>query len=107
VYLYSFEHVPAGGAIEEDLVEMDIFGQKTEVKSAKKKSIKSESNCTQTSCSWLLEALLACIGAYHGLDHAYIFTRGYSSNNQIDFTPEDVKLSEHLTTLLTNFIKYG
>lgn len=47
------------------------------------------------------------LDAFHGLDHAYIFTEGYSSNNQIEFTPEDYKLADQLTTLITNFVKHG
>uniref|UniRef100_A0A183I6Z2 COesterase domain-containing protein n=1 Tax=Onchocerca flexuosa TaxID=387005 RepID=A0A183I6Z2_9BILA len=46
--------------------------------------------------------------AFHGLDHAYIFTNGYSSNLHIEpFTKRDQQMAKMFTTFITNFVKYG
>jgi len=45
--------------------------------------------------------------AFHGLDHAYIFTEGYTSNFQVSYTDADFAMSDALTNLLTNFVKTG
>jgi hypothetical protein len=47
-------------------------------------------------------------GAFHGLDHAYIFTQGYTSNFVVDpFTRRDRAMARLLTRLLTNFVSTG
>ncbi|VDM59419.1 unnamed protein product [Angiostrongylus costaricensis] len=46
--------------------------------------------------------------AFHGLDHAFIFTRGYSSNFEIrPFTKDDENMAKILTNMITNFAKNG
>ncbi|VDN23551.1 unnamed protein product [Cylicostephanus goldi] len=46
--------------------------------------------------------------AFHGLDHAFIFTRGYSSNFEIrPFTKRDENMAKILTNMVTNFAKTG
>ncbi|VDO89698.1 unnamed protein product, partial [Heligmosomoides polygyrus] len=46
--------------------------------------------------------------AFHGLDHAFIFSRGYSSNFEIrPFTNEDENMAKILTNMVTNFAKTG
>ncbi|KIH60158.1 hypothetical protein ANCDUO_09594 [Ancylostoma duodenale] len=46
--------------------------------------------------------------AFHGLDHAFIFSRGYSSNFEIrPFTKRDENMAKILTNMVTNFAKTG
>ncbi|VDO31265.1 unnamed protein product [Brugia timori] len=46
--------------------------------------------------------------AFHGLDHAYIFTNGYSNNLYIEpFGKRDQQMAKMLATMITNFAKYG
>ncbi|VDM77918.1 unnamed protein product [Strongylus vulgaris] len=48
------------------------------------------------------------IEAFHGLDHAFIFSRGYSSNFEIrPFTKKDENMAKILTNMVTNFAKTG
>lgn len=48
------------------------------------------------------------MSAFHGLDHAFVFSNGYSSNFHIKpFTKQDKAMSKILTTMLTNFAKTG
>ncbi|CCD74392.1 Carboxylesterase type B domain-containing protein [Caenorhabditis elegans] len=46
--------------------------------------------------------------AFHGLDHAFIFSKGYSSNFEISpYTKREETMSKILCTMLTNFVKNG
>ena len=46
--------------------------------------------------------------AFHGLDHGYIFTRGYSSNfNITPYTERDKKMADVMCILISNFVKTG
>lgn len=86
VYLYSWEHIPPGAVVETESKVYNLFGTRKEVTYNKSITYKR---------------------AFHGVDHAYIFTEGYSSQMHFNFTREDRKLSRFLCTVLTNFVKYG
>lgn len=46
--------------------------------------------------------------AFHGLDHAYIFTKGYSSNFEVvPYTKKDEAFAKIFTNMWTNFVKNG
>ena len=59
VYAYIFDHVPARAITEVDTVVVDVFGARHQVR---------------------VQRHIHFAHAFHGLDHAYIFTRGYTSN---------------------------
>ncbi|CAJ0576751.1 unnamed protein product, partial [Mesorhabditis spiculigera] len=89
VYVYSFDYVPESPIYEEEMKTFHLFG---------KDPIKVERR----------DGGEKRLDAFHGLDHAYIFSRGYSSNFEIKpFTKKDETLSTMLTNMLTNFVKTG
>ncbi|CAJ0565826.1 unnamed protein product, partial [Mesorhabditis spiculigera] len=89
VYVYSFDYVPESPIYEEEMKTFHLFG---------KDPIKVERR----------DGGEKRLDAFHGLDHAYIFSKGYSSNFEIKpFTKKDETLSTMLTNMLTNFVKTG
>uniref|UniRef100_A0A7E4V895 COesterase domain-containing protein n=1 Tax=Panagrellus redivivus TaxID=6233 RepID=A0A7E4V895_PANRE len=89
VFAYSFDYMPRGPLIEEEHWYYTLFGD-TPV------ALKRKANG------------LARHGPFHGLDHAFIFTEGYSSNFQIDpFTKRDKLMSKMLTKMIVNFAANG
>uniref|UniRef100_A0A915JX95 Carboxylesterase type B domain-containing protein n=1 Tax=Romanomermis culicivorax TaxID=13658 RepID=A0A915JX95_ROMCU len=86
VYLYSFEHVPKNPIYEEEYVNMDLFGNKRKIRKQQ---------------HTVFDA------AFHGLDHSYIFTKGYTSNFHFQYDKDDAKISSYWTKFITNFAKYG
>ncbi|CDW54715.1 carboxylesterase family protein [Trichuris trichiura] len=86
VYLYSFEHVPSNDIVEEEWVNVNLFGLKRKVRTERKLPIKR---------------------AFHGLDHAFIFTEGYSSNIFFSYNDADYKVSDAWCRFITNFAKTG
>uniref|UniRef100_A0A914ZDY6 Carboxylesterase type B domain-containing protein n=1 Tax=Parascaris univalens TaxID=6257 RepID=A0A914ZDY6_PARUN len=92
VYAYSFDYMPRSPIYEEERKSYSIFGNNVlkVVREGTQMSDESERK------------------AFHGLDHAFIFTRGYSSNLQIEpYTKRDRQMSKMLTTMITNFVKDG
>lgn len=48
------------------------------------------------------------LSPFHGLDHAFIFSSGYSSNFHIKpYAKRDLAMSKLMVTLITNFVKDG
>ncbi|KHN74908.1 Acetylcholinesterase [Toxocara canis] len=92
VYAYSFDYVPRSPIYEEERRSYTIFG--SDILKVTKKETQMFGQRARK--------------AFHGLDHAYIFTHGYSSNVQIEpFTKRDRQMSKMLTTMITNFVKNG
>ncbi|CEF69982.1 Carboxylesterase, type B domain-containing protein [Strongyloides ratti] len=92
VFAYSFDYVPQGAIIEEGIKLYPALSNKTQIKVRR--------NHTSTSEQPL--------EAFHGLDHSFIFTQGYSANFQIEpFTKRDKAMNKLLTKMLTNFVKTG
>ncbi|MCP9262876.1 Acetylcholinesterase [Dirofilaria immitis] len=92
VYAYSFRYFPKSPIYEEDQKVFTIFGRET-IK-VKRKELQIRRNGRPR--------------AFHGLNHAYIFTNGYSSNLHIEpFTRRDQQMAKMLAALITNFVKYG
>ncbi|VDL70649.1 unnamed protein product [Nippostrongylus brasiliensis] len=91
VYAYSFDYIPKSPIYEEEKKTFSLFGH-TPVTITRK---------DQTLQDRKLEA-------FHGLDHAFIFSKGYSSNFEIrPFTTDDENLAKILTNMITNFAKNG
>ncbi|KRX80648.1 Acetylcholinesterase [Trichinella nativa] len=86
VYLYSFEYLPSKDLIEEEWVDVNLFGLKRKVRTERKLPIKY---------------------AFHGLDHAFIFTEGYSSNIFFPYGETERQISDALCQFLANFAKFG
>uniref|UniRef100_A0AC35TNQ4 COesterase domain-containing protein n=1 Tax=Rhabditophanes sp. KR3021 TaxID=114890 RepID=A0AC35TNQ4_9BILA len=92
VFAYSFDYMPDGDIYEEDFKYYSFFNGDQPVRVIRK---------YKTNNSYPLEA-------YHGLDHAFIFSQGYSANFQIDpFSKKDKFMASHLTQMITNFVKTG
>lgn len=48
------------------------------------------------------------LSPFHGLDHAFIFSPGYSSNFHVKpYSKRDRAMSKLMVTLITNFVKNG
>ncbi|TKR80858.1 hypothetical protein L596_014850 [Steinernema carpocapsae] len=93
VFLYSFDYVPQGTVVEEEFRWFSMFGNNTVAIKRNEKSLPGLGNE---------------MSAFHGLDHAFMFTKGYSSNFQIDpFSKRDKQMSRVLTNMLANFITQG
>lgn len=91
VYLYSFDYVPRGTLVEEDERFYPLFGDNSIAISRRDK----------TTHGFKLEA-------FHGLDHAFIFTQGYSSNFRIEpYSKRDQAMSRMLTRMIANFVTKG
>lgn len=91
VYLYTFDYVPEGAIQETESKIYSLFG-------------KVPVSITRTEKEEFDESKQA----FHGLDHAFIFSKGYSSNFQIqNYTKRDETLSKMLCTMITNFVKTG
>lgn len=92
VYAYSFDYFPTSPVYEEERKMFTIFGHESV------KVVRKELQITRNGRS----------RAFHGLDHAYIFTNGYSSNLQVEpFTKRDRQMAKMLTAMVTNFAKNG
>ncbi|CAD5228856.1 unnamed protein product [Bursaphelenchus okinawaensis] len=91
VFAYSFDYIPKGNIVEVDKRFYELFGD-NQVTVTKKDASTDGYELT----------------AFHGLDHAFIFSNGYSSNFQIKpFTKQDRAMSKVLTTMIANFAKTG
>ncbi|KAK0404310.1 hypothetical protein QR680_017390 [Steinernema hermaphroditum] len=91
VFVYSFDYVPQGTIVEEEFRWFSMFGNNTVAIKRNEKSLPGHA-----------------MSAFHGLDHAFMFTKGYSSNFQIDpFSKRDKQMSRVLTNMLANFIIAG
>ncbi|CAB3399435.1 unnamed protein product [Caenorhabditis bovis] len=90
VFLYSFDYVPEGKIIETEKKIYRLFGDNPiEMKRTEKDETAPKA-------------------AFHGLDHAFIFSRGYSSNFEImPYSKRDEAMSKILCTMITNFVKKG
>ncbi|VDK46246.1 unnamed protein product [Gongylonema pulchrum] len=92
VYAYSFDYFPKSPIYEEERKMFTIFGQESVKVVRKELQIPREGRSR----------------AFHGLDHAYIFTDGYSSNLQVEpFTKRDRHMAKMLAAMITNFVKNG
>ncbi|KAI6210836.1 Hydrolase [Aphelenchoides besseyi] len=90
-FVYSFDYMPKGSLIEEEKRYYEIFGDNPVTVIRKEISVEGY----ETS-------------PFHGLDHAFIFSQGYSSNFHIrPYTKRDRALSKMLITMITNFAKKG
>ncbi|KAK6743637.1 hypothetical protein RB195_010742 [Necator americanus] len=91
VYAYSFDYIPESPIFEEEKKVFDLFGKDPVTIVRKDQTLKDRK-----------------IEAFHGLDHAFIFSRGYSSNFEIrPFTKRDESMAKILTNMVTNFAKSG
>uniref|UniRef100_A0A915E1J9 Carboxylesterase type B domain-containing protein n=1 Tax=Ditylenchus dipsaci TaxID=166011 RepID=A0A915E1J9_9BILA len=91
VFVYSFDYIPRGSLIEEDKRFYSMFGDNSVLITRK----------DMTTHGFKLDA-------FHGLDHAFIFTQGYSSNFHIEpYSKRDRAMSKMLTRMLANFIIQG
>uniref|UniRef100_A0A0K0DD19 COesterase domain-containing protein n=1 Tax=Angiostrongylus cantonensis TaxID=6313 RepID=A0A0K0DD19_ANGCA len=91
VYAYSFDYFPKSPIFEEERKTFTLFGKEPVTILRKDQPLKDRK-----------------LEAFHGLDHAFIFTRGYSSNFEIrPFTKEDENMAKILTNMVTNFAKNG
>lgn len=46
--------------------------------------------------------------AFHGISNAYVFTKGYKNNFQLqEFSEKDQNMSKMITRIITNFVKHG
>uniref|UniRef100_A0A1I7XGJ2 COesterase domain-containing protein n=1 Tax=Heterorhabditis bacteriophora TaxID=37862 RepID=A0A1I7XGJ2_HETBA len=90
VYAYSFDYVPESPIYEEKKT-FGLFGKEPVTVMRKDKTFEDRK-----------------LEAFHGLDHAFIFSRGYSSNFDIrPYTKRDETMSKILTNMITNFAKKG
>ncbi|KAI1724105.1 carboxylesterase family domain-containing protein [Ditylenchus destructor] len=91
LFVYSFDYFPRGTLVEEEKRFYSMFGDNTV-------SINRKDSSTH---GFKLDA-------FHGLDHAFIFTQGYSSNFHIDpFSKRDKAMSRMLTRMIANFVIKG
>lgn len=91
VYAYSFDYIPKSPIFEEEKKTFSLFGAEPVTIIRKDQTLKDRK-----------------LEAFHGLDHAFIFSRGYSSNFEIrPFTNEDENMAKILTNMVTNFAKTG
>ncbi|XGW15556.1 hypothetical protein V3C99_001206 [Haemonchus contortus] len=91
VYAYSFDYVPKSPIFEVEKKVFNLFGNNPVTITRKDQTLKDRK-----------------LEAFHGLDHAFIFSRGYSSNFEIrPFTKEDENMAKVLTNMITNFAKNG
>ncbi|CAI5454495.1 unnamed protein product [Caenorhabditis angaria] len=90
VFAYSFDYVPMDTIYETERKVFALFGDKAvEIKRTEK-----EKNDLKE--------------AFHGLDHAFIFTKGYTSNFEIEpYSKKDERMSQLLCSMITNFVKTG
>ncbi|VDP07195.1 unnamed protein product [Soboliphyme baturini] len=86
VYVYEFDYAPSGRVIEEEWTNLKFFGMMKTLRIERSSRVKK---------------------AYHGLDHAFIFTEGYSSNTYFTYDQNDRQLADTWSTLIMNFVKYG
>ncbi|KAI6182002.1 Hydrolase [Aphelenchoides fujianensis] len=90
-FVYSFDYMPKGTLVEEEKRYFEIFGDNPVT------IVRKESSTEGYETS-----------PFHGLDHAYIFSQGYSSNFHVrPFTKRDRAMSKMLCTMVTNFAKTG
>uniref|UniRef100_A0A183CF31 COesterase domain-containing protein n=1 Tax=Globodera pallida TaxID=36090 RepID=A0A183CF31_GLOPA len=91
VFVYSFDFVPRGDVVEEDRRFYAMFGERPVGVRRRDRKRKGHQ-----------------LDAFHGLDHAFIFTEGYSSNFHLDpFTRRDKSMARLLTRMITNFVAAG
>ncbi|PAV78564.1 hypothetical protein WR25_09582 [Diploscapter pachys] len=87
VYVYSFNYLPESHIYEEEKKIYNLFGKDPVT------VLRTEKNSLE---------------AFHGLDHAYIFTKGYSSNFEVaPYTNRDEAFAKIFTNMWTNFVKNG
>ncbi|KAI6244222.1 Hydrolase [Aphelenchoides fujianensis] len=90
-FVYSFDYMPKGTLVEEEKRYFEIFGDNPVT------IVRKESSTEGYETS-----------PFHGLDHAYIFSQGYSSNFHVrPFSKRDRAMSKMLCTMVTNFAKTG
>ncbi|KAF8386765.1 hypothetical protein PRIPAC_75907 [Pristionchus pacificus] len=91
VFAYSFDYLPESPIYEEEKKIFSLFGkQPIDI-------VRKDANFADHK-----------LEAFHGLDHAYIFSQGYTSNFEIrPFTKRDDVMSKMLTNMWTNFVKTG
>uniref|UniRef100_A0A914BVG4 Carboxylesterase type B domain-containing protein n=1 Tax=Acrobeloides nanus TaxID=290746 RepID=A0A914BVG4_9BILA len=91
VFAYTFDYMPKGTIIEEEKRYYGLFGDTTIT--VRRSEQANEGNK---------------LGAFHGLDHAFIFSQGYSSNFYIEpFSKRDKSMSRMLNNMITNFAIKG
>ncbi|KAF7639695.1 COesterase domain-containing protein [Meloidogyne graminicola] len=90
VFAYSFDYIPKGSIIEDDRRFYSMFGNSPVGLKRKDQHLKCK------------------LEAFHGLDHSFIFTQGYSSNFHIEpFSRRDKTMSRLLTKMIANFVITG
>ncbi|KAL3122269.1 hypothetical protein niasHT_000100 [Heterodera trifolii] len=90
-FVYSFDFVPRGDVVEEDRRFYPMFGERSVGVRRRDRKRKGHEQ-----------------DAFHGLDHAFIFTEGYSSNFHLEpYTRRDKAMSRLLTRMITNFVATG
>ncbi|KJH40963.1 Carboxylesterase [Dictyocaulus viviparus] len=131
VYAYSFDYFPKSPIFEEEKKTFALFGKQPVTILRKDQSLKvsqgslpffnlkpvfnfitlsfsMEKKCKDRCFDPQPLAIYRKLEAFHGLDHAFIFSRGYSSNFEIrPFTKEDENMAKILTNMITNFAKNG
>ncbi|KAJ1355017.1 hypothetical protein KIN20_012127 [Parelaphostrongylus tenuis] len=89
VYAYSFDYFPESPIFDEE--QKGVLGKEIVI------TLQKDHPSTEMK-----------LEAFHGLDHAFIFSRGYTSNFEIrPFSKEDEMMAEMLTKMITNFAKNG
>uniref|UniRef100_A0A0N5AKE3 COesterase domain-containing protein n=1 Tax=Syphacia muris TaxID=451379 RepID=A0A0N5AKE3_9BILA len=91
VYAFSFDYMSKTPVYETVSKSFSLFGNKT------------------LSVSRTLRPLAGSdMQAFHGMSHAYIFTKGYKTNFYVsEFSAQDQNMTNLLTKAITNFVKYG
>lgn len=102
VYAYTFDYLPKGTIVEEEKRYYGLFGD-TAV-TVRRSEQANDGMSSIKNAKFLGNKL----GAFHGLDHAFIFSQGYSSNFYIEpFSKRDKSMSRMLTNMITNFAIKG
>ena len=129
VYAYSFDYAPEFTVHEIQQKTFPLFGKKDLVVNRTVLPLHGNRFCSwklkqgflyfRTQSNLLLDFLRSTfhsltnisgkqMEAFHGLGHAYIFTKGYAANMEVpNFGKDDEKMSTLLTDIVTNFAKYG
>ncbi|VDD91487.1 unnamed protein product, partial [Enterobius vermicularis] len=91
VHAFSFDYVSETPMFETVKKSYSLFGDKT------------------LAVNRTLQPLVGLsMQAFHGISNAYVFTKGYKNNFQLqEFSEKDQNMSKMITRIITNFVKHG